>query len=65
MAEPHFVPGIRNECDGQDKYLSACEDGILVGVEIVVEGKKKKGKERKTNNLVGGGKFALKIKQVW
>lgn len=45
LVEHHFVPGIRNKCDGQDKHLSAYEADILVGVEIVAVKKK-----RKTNN---------------
>lgn len=50
MVQHHFVPGIKNKCDGQDRHLSTCEAGILVGVEIVAL-KKKKGK---TNNFIPG-----------
>lgn len=42
MIEHHIVLGIKNKCDGQDRHLSTCEAGILVGVEIVALKKREK-----------------------
>lgn len=65
LVEHHFVPGIRNTCDCQDKHLSAYEAGILVGVEIVAVKKKRKEKLIIELGWGWGSRFALKIKQVW